>query len=243
MYESECSRNSSAKDRPKDYSQHIREHFLDTEGQIIGLGSGKTVADFVSQVGNSSSKDSLRFIASSLQIKLQAEQYNLRITDENKVMDVQVLVDGADQVDSEYHMIKGGGGALFREKILFKAARKLVILADIGKYVNNLDRAVPVEVHPFARALFNREIKNFGIRVIECRLRFLEKGFPFFTENGNVIFDVEFESIRSVKTMETDIKSIPGVIEVGLFPRPKNVCYYKIYPDGSYEVIKFGEMR
>jgi ribose 5-phosphate isomerase A len=174
---------------------------------------------------------------------LQAERYNLRIADENEILNVQILLDGADQVDSEYHMIKGGGGALFREKILFKAARKLVILADIGKYVNNLDHAVPVEVHPFARTLFMREINNLGLRVIDCRLRLLQKGFPFFTENGNIIFDVEFESVRSVNTMETDIKTIPGVIEVGLFPRPENVCYYKIYPDSSFEVIKFGKMH
>src|ERR671916_506839 len=243
MYESDNSRNSSEKDRPQDFCQHIIEHFLDREGQVIGLGSGKTIAEFLSQVKDLSIMNSLRFVTSSLQIRLQVEHHDLKVADENEVIDIQVLLDGADQVDSGYHMIKGGGGALFREKILFKAARKLVILADIGKYVNNLDRAVPVEVHPFARALFNREIKNFGVRVIECRLRFLEKGFPFFTENGNVIFDVEFESIRCVKTMETNIKSIPGVIEVGLFPRPKNVCYYKIYPDGSYEVIKFGEMH
>src|ERR671911_240309 len=233
----------SKKNKTRDLFQHIREHFLNVRTQIIGLGSGRTVAGIISQIGSLPSKQSFKFIASSLQVKLEAERNRLNIIDENEAMNIQILFDGADQLDSEYHMIKGGGGALFREKILFKAARKLVILADIGKYVNKLDHAVPVEVHPFARALFSREIRNFGIRVIECRLRFLEKGFPFFTENGNVIFDVEFESIRSVKTMETDIKSIPGVIEVGLFPRPKNVCYYKIYPDGSYEVIKFGEMH
>src|SRR5688500_16881422 len=241
MYESDNSPNSSEKDRPRDFCQHIIKRFLNREGQVIGLGSGKTIAEFLSQVKDLSIMDSLRFVTSSLQIRLQVEHHDLKVADENEVIDIQVLVDGADQVDSEYHMIKGGGGALFREKILFKAARKLVILADLGKYVNKLDHAVPVEVHPFARALFNREIKNFGIRVIECRLRFLEKGFPFFTENGNVIFDVEFESIRSVKTMETDIKSIPGVIEVGHFPRPKDDCYYKIYPDDSHAHIKLGQ--
>lgn len=242
MYESDNSRNSE-KDRPRDFCQHIIEHFLDREGQVIGLGSGKTIAEFLSQVKDLPIMDSLQFVTSSLQIRLQAEHHDLNVADENEVTNIQVLLDGADQIDSEYHMIKGGGGALFREKILFKAARMLVILADREKYVNNLHRAVPVEVHPFARRLFIKEINNLGIKVLDCTLRSLQKGFPFFTENGNVIFDVEFESIRSVKTMETDIKSIPGVIEVGLFPRPKNACYYKIYPDGSYEVIKFGEMR
>jgi ribose 5-phosphate isomerase A len=164
----------------------------------------------------------------------------LKVADENEVINIQVLLDGADQVDSGYHMIKGGGGALFREKILFKAARMLVILADREKYVNNLHRAVPVEVHPFARRLFIKEINNLGIKVLDCTLRSLQKGFPFFTENGNVIFDVQFESIGDISEMETNIKCIAGVIEVGLFPRPDNACYYKIYPDNTFEFTEFG---
>lgn len=184
--------------------------------------------------------NSLRFVTSSLQIRLQVEHHDLKVADENEVINIQVLLDGADQVDSGYHMIKGGGGALFREKILFKAARKLVILADREKYVNNLHRAVPVEVHPFARRLFIKESNNLGIKVLDCTLRSLQKGFPFFTENGNVIFDVQFESIGDISEMETDIKCIPGVIEVGLFPRPDNACYYKIYPDNTFEITEFG---
>jgi ribose 5-phosphate isomerase A len=232
-------RNYLGKD-PKFFYEHITEHFLDKKDQTIGLGSGKTVADFLTQVKGLSILESMRFVTSSLQIKLQAKQCNLNIGGENDILSIQVLLDGADQVDSEYHMIKGGGGALFREKILFKSARQVVILASREKYVNNLQRAVPVEVHPFARALFVREINNLGTRVLDCTLRFLEKGFPFFTENGNVIFDVQFESIGPIRSMETDIKSIPGVIEVGLFPRPANACYYKIYPDNSFETTEFG---
>jgi ribose 5-phosphate isomerase A len=220
--------------------QHIIEHFLDREGQVIGLGSGKTIAEFLSRVKDLPIMDSLRFVTSSLQIRLQAEHHDLNVADENEVTNIQVLLDGADQIDSEYHMIKGGGGALFREKILFKAARKLVILADSEKYVSNLHHAVPVEVHPFARKLFIKEINNLGIKVLDCTLRSLQKGFPFFTENGNVIFDVQFESIGDISEMETDIKCIPGVIEVGLFPRPDNACYYKIYTDNTFEITEFG---
>src|ERR687895_292263 len=228
--ESDNSRNSSEKDRSRDFCQHIIEHFLDREGQVIGLGSGRTIAEFLSRVKDLPIMDSLRFVTSSLQIRLQAEHHDLNVADENEVTNIQVLLDGADQIDSGYHMIKGGGGALFREKILFKAARKLVILADGEKYVNNLHRAVPVEVHPFARRLFIKEINNLGIKVRDCALRSLQKGFPFFTENGNVIFDVQFESIGDISEMETDIKCIPGVIEVGLFPRP----------DNTFEITEFG---
>lgn len=229
----------SKKNKTRDLFQHIREHFLNVRTQIIGLGSGRTVAGIVSQIGSLPSKQSFKFIASSLQVKLEAERNRLNIIDENEAMNIQILFDGADQLDSEYHMIKGGGGALFREKILFAAARRIVILADSSKYNNRLNLAVPIEVHPFARALFVRRIKDLNTRVTDYRLRLLQKGFPYFTENGNIIFDVTFESITSVRKMVDEIKNVPGVIEVGIFPRPKNVSYYKIHQDHSFDVVNF----
>lgn len=231
--------DSFKKEKLQELFQHVKKHFLNDEIQVIGLGSGKTLAGLVRHMNKLSNKKSRRFIASSLQIRLEAEQSDLNIIDENQVMNIQVLFDGADQIDSEYHMIKGGGGALFREKILFEAAQKLVILAGSAKYVNKLDRAVPIEVHPFARALFVRKMIDLEAKVVDCKLRTLDNGFPFFTENGNIIFDVSFESITSIKRMNTEIKSIPGVVEVGLFARPNNVSYYKIHPDDSFEVIRF----
>jgi ribose 5-phosphate isomerase A len=231
--------DSFKKEKLQELFQHVKKHFLNDEIQVIGLGSGKALAALVRLMSNLSDKQSRRFIASSLQIRLEAEQSDLNIIDENQVMNIQVLFDGADQIDSEYHMIKGGGGALFKEKILFEAAQKLVIVAESAKYVNKLDRAVPIEVHPFARALFVRKLIDLEAKVVDCKLRKLDNGFPFFTENGNIIFDVSFESITSIKRMNTEIKSIPGVVEVGLFARPNNVSYYKIHPDASFEVIRF----
>jgi ribose 5-phosphate isomerase A len=239
MVRSFSSLGSSRKDKTKDLFQHIREHFLNDTTQVVGLGSGKTVAGIVSQIGNLPNKQSFDFIVSSLQIKLEAERNKLNVIDENKTMNIQILLDGADQLDSEYHMIKGGGGAIFKEKILFAAAQEIVILADSSKYANKLSRAVPIEVHPFARALFVRRVKDLNTKVTDYRLRLLQKGFPFFTENGNIIFDVSFESISSVTKMVSEIKSIPGVIEVGIFPKPKTVSYYKIHQDDSFEVINF----
>jgi ribose 5-phosphate isomerase A len=236
---SHISYDSFKKEKLQELFQHVKKHFLNDEIQVIGLGSGKALAALVRLMSNLSDKQSRRFIASSLQIRLEAEQSDLNIIDENQVMNIQVLFDGADQIDSEYHMIKGGGGALFREKILFEAAQKLVILAESAKYVNKLDRAIPIEVHPFARALFVRKMIDLEAKVVDCKLRTLDNGFPFFTENGNIIFDVSFESITSIKRMNTEIKSIPGVVEVGLFARPNNVSYYKIHPDDSFEVIRF----
>ena len=130
---SHISYDSFKKEKLEELFQHVKEHFLNVEIQVIGLGSGKSIAGLVRHMGNLSDKTSRRFIASSLQIRLEAEQSDLNIIDENQVMNIQVLFDGADQIDSEYHMIKGGGGALFREKILFEAAQKLVIVAESGK--------------------------------------------------------------------------------------------------------------
>ena len=118
MYESDNSPNSSEKDRPRDFCQHIFKRFLDREGQVIGLGSGKTIAEFLSQVKDLSIMNSLRFVTSSLQIRLQVEHHDLKVADENEVIDIQVLLDGADQVDSGYHMIKGGGCVIPRENFV-----------------------------------------------------------------------------------------------------------------------------
>ena len=239
MAKSQSSLDSAGEDRTKSLFQHINRHFLGIRNQVIGLGSGKTVAALVSQIGTLPNKQSFKYVVSSLQIKLEAERNKLNVVDENEATDIQILFDGADQLDSEYHMIKGGGGALFREKILFSVARKIVILADSSKYSNKLNRSVPIEVHPFARKSFIRNIQDLNTGIIDCRLRQLQKGFPFFTENGNIIFDVSFESLSSPRKMVSEIRSIPGVIEVGIFPRPKNVIYYKLHQDESFDVITF----
>jgi ribose 5-phosphate isomerase A len=239
MAKSQSSLDSAGEDRTMSLFQHIKRHFLGVRNQVIGLGSGKTVAAIVSQIGTLPNKQSFKCVVSSLQIKLEAERNKLHVVDENEATDIQILFDGADQLDSEYHMIKGGGGALFREKILFSVARKIVILADSSKYSNKLNRSVPIEVHPFARKSFIRNIQDLNTGIIDCRLRQLQKGFPFFTENGNIIFDVSFESLSSPRKMVSEIRSIPGVIEVGIFPRPKNVIYYKLHQDESFDVITF----
>jgi ribose 5-phosphate isomerase A len=226
-------------DRMKRLFQHIKSHYLSPRSRVVGLGSGKTVADLVSHIGTLPNRQSLKFIVSSLQIRLEAERNKLNVMYGDDASDIHILFDGADQLDSEYHMIKGGGGALFREKILFSVARKIVILADSSKYSHKLNRSVPVEVHPFARKSFLVKIHDLNTMVTDCRLRQLQKGFPFFTESGNIIYDISFESLSSPGGLVNEIRSIPGVIEAGIFLRPKNAVYYKLHEDESFEVIAF----
>lgn len=204
-------------------------------GQVVGLGSGSTAAIIVREMSSLSFKETLQCVPTSLQIKVEAEKSGLRFADESRIPDIDVVFDGADQIDSVYNMVKGGGGALLREKILISSAKKVVIAADASKFVYELSRPVPVEVHPMARAAAAKKLEKAGGRPV---LRTLDKGYPFVTENGNVILDTAFGPIPKdeVRAAEIKLKSIAGVMEVGLFTRTADV-YYRAKPDGSFETI------
>jgi len=144
-----------------------------------------------------------------------------------------VVFDGADQIDSQKYVIKGGGGALLRENILFSLAKKVVVMADKTKFVKNFTRTVPVEIHPLARNYVTKSIKKLGG---EAKMRLLDRGYPFFTENGNIILDCDFGKIKNPKVLTQKIKQTPGVLESGIFLRKPDVIY-KVKENGKYEII------
>src|SRR3982750_2208317 len=111
----------------------VKEQFPTDNNQIIGLGSGSTVAAIVREMAKLPDKKRLEFVATSLQIKKEAENSGLKIVDENRIPYIDVVFDGADQIDSEFRMIKGGGGALLKEKVIMSAAKRVVIAADSNK--------------------------------------------------------------------------------------------------------------
>ncbi|HEX2169036.1 MAG TPA: ribose-5-phosphate isomerase RpiA [Nitrososphaera sp.] len=201
--------------------------------KVVGLGSGSTVGFIVKEMAKLPDKGSIEFVPTSLQIKLEAEKSSLRIADENIIPDMDIVFDGADQIDGKYNMIKGGGGALLREKILISAAKKVIIVADASKFVEFFSRSVPIEVHPMARSLVSKKLEQMKGKPV---LRKLDKGYPFVTENGNLILDVLFPAITEPKKMELELKNIAGVLEVGIFTRRADV-YYKAKSDGSFESI------
>ena len=203
--------------------------------KVVGLGSGSTVAHIVREMAKLPDKGSIEFIPTSLQIKLEAEKSALRLADESRIPDIDIVFDGADQIDSKFNMIKGGGGALLREKILISAAKKVVIVADASKFVQSFNRPVPIEVHPMARSTVYKKLTEMGGRPA---LRTLDKGYPFVTENGNIILDTTFASISDPKKKEIELKSIAGVLEVGLFTTRADV-YYKAKSNGTFEAITF----
>jgi ribose 5-phosphate isomerase A len=203
--------------------------------KVVGLGSGSTVGFIVREMANLPDKELIEFMPSSLQIKLEAEKSSLRIADENRIPSTDIVFDGADQIDSKFNMIKGGGGALLREKILISAAKKVIIVADAPKFVHSFSRSVPIEVHPMARSVLPKKLVEMGGQPV---LRTLDKGYPFVTENGNLILDTFFPSITDPRKMEAELKNIAGVLEVGLFTRRADL-FYKAKNDGSFETISF----
>jgi ribose 5-phosphate isomerase A len=203
--------------------------------KVVGLGSGSTVALIVREMAKLRDKESVEFMPTSLQIKLEAEKSSLRMANENMIPHTDIVFDGADQIDGKFNMIKGGGGALLREKILISAAKKVVIVADATKFVQSFSRPVPMEVHPIARSVVWQKLVQMGGQPV---LRTLDKGYPFVTENGNLILDTSFRSITDAKKMEVELKTIAGVLEAGLFTRRADI-YYKAKNDGSFETISF----
>lgn len=205
------------------------------DGFVVGLGSGRAASAFVKSLAELINEKKLHIIGipTSLQIKLIAQEKKIPIVESDQVNQIDVVFDGADQIDSQKFLIKGGGGALLRENILFSLAKKIVILADQTKFVKNLNRPVPIEIHPLARNSVNNSLKKLGGRPV---LRSLDRGYPFFTENGNLIFDCDFGTIKDPKKLTQKIKQIPGVFESGIFLRKPDVIY-KAKHSGKFEMI------
>ena len=200
------------------------------KGQIVGLGSGPMAAAIVKEMASFDGKESLRCIPSSFQIKLEAERSGLELVEENLIPEIDVVFDGADEIDRNFRMIKGGGGALLREKILHTPAKQVVIAAESNKFVPSFTWPVPIEVHSFAIHSVSTNLEKFG----KPKLRMLNEGYPYITQNGNYILDTSIQVTDAV-AQERELKNIPGVLEVGLFEKAD--IYYKAHEDGSFEKI------
>jgi ribose 5-phosphate isomerase A len=225
---------------PRSFQQSARnlareavERFV-RSNQIIGLGSGPMAAAIVREMANLNGKETLECIPTSFQIKLEAQCSGLKLVDENKMPQIDVVFDGADQVDAKFNMIKGGGGALLREKIVHSSAKQIVIVAESTKFLPTFSWPVPIEIHPFAIHIVRKKLEDINGRP---KMRMLKEGYPYVTENGNFILDTSFNFPTDIRQQEVELKSIAGVVEVGLFTRHAN-AYYKAKEDGSFETIE-----
>lgn len=178
---------------------------------IIGVGSGSTANLFIDELATIKNRIA-GAVASSQNTADRLAGHGIPVLDLNAVDELPVYVDGADEITSHLAMIKGGGGALTREKIAGAVARQFVCIADESKLVDVLGRfPLPVEVIPMARSYVARELTKLGGQPV------LRAGFT--TDNGNVILDVHGLSILNPVEMESTINQITGVVTVGLFAR------------------------
>ncbi len=187
------------------------------DGMVLGIGSGSTVEIFLRELGKRIKAEELEVfgIPTSYQSHIVAVENGIRVVDLLQFPEPDLCVDGADQIDSSLNCIKGGGGALTREKIVAFASKKLVIIVDESKLVKELCMPVPVEIIPFAYGFVYRRIESLGGM---CRLREGSgKVGPIISDNGNFIADCDFGRIDDPKELEALLNSIPGVVENGIF--------------------------
>lgn len=198
------------------------------DGFIVGLGSGSTAAFAIEALGKRIKKEKLCImgVPTSYQAFLLAVENGITITTLEEHPEVNVTIDGADQITSDLCLIKGMGAALAREKIVAAASKLNVIIADQQKKVNTLgenNQPVPIEVLPFAISLVKRRIMAVGGNPV------LREGKgklgPVITDNGNAIIDAYFGEIKKPAELEAKLKLIPGVVETGLFVGLTDIVY------------------
>lgn len=178
------------------------------DGEIIGVGTGSTADYFIDELGKMAHRIT-GAVPSSERSATRLAHHGIRLFDLNDVQALSICVDGADQIDSQFSMIKGGGGALTREKIVAAVAHTFVCIADQSKKVDTLGGfPLPVEVVPIARAYVMRELARCGVPKVRA---------DFTTDNGNVIIDVHDVDIDDARALEQRIDAIAGVVTNGLF--------------------------
>ena len=190
-------------------------------GEIVGVGTGSTVNHFIDALGQVKERI-VGAVSSSVASTQRLQALGIKVFDCNEVGEIAVYIDGADEIDPRGHMIKGGGAALTREKIVAAQAKRFVCIADESKLVEVLGRfPLPVEVIPMAA---QRIARQFAAMRAEATLR-MRDGAPLVTDNGQHILDVRGLAIRDPLGFESEVNQWPGVVTVGVFAHQRaQVC-------------------
>jgi len=187
------------------------------DGMLVGLGTGSTVFYFIEKLIERV-KDGLhiRAVSSSLRSAELASKGGIPLIDINTLSHLDITVDGADEIDHEKRMIKGGGGALLREKIVASMSKEMIVVVDESKLSAKLGRCkLPVEVIPFAHEVTHKKIEKLGYKAY---FRKTQSGTLYVTDNGNHILDITlYHPLSDPEKVNENLKSIPGVIETGFF--------------------------
>ncbi|WP_314591698.1 ribose-5-phosphate isomerase RpiA [Paenibacillus terrigena] len=185
------------------------------DGMIVGLGTGSTAYWAIQKIGERVRDGlSIQAVASSTISEDLANELGIPVIPFADVETIDLTIDGADEVDANLQLTKGGGGALLREKLLAANSRRFIVIVDESKVVDTLGAfPLPVEIVPFAHELTVRKLQSLG-----CELTIRQKdGANFISDNGNLIADCRFGSITDPVTLHTQLNLIPGVVENGLF--------------------------
>ncbi len=196
-------------DEKKKQAAYAALDYVET-GSVIGVGTGSTVNHFIDAIADKMKGSIEAAVSSSEASSARMKQHGIPVIDMNAAGELSIYVDGADESTSHLHLIKGGGGALTREKIVAAASKTFVCIADDTKLVDRLGAfPLPVEVIPMARSLVARELVKLGGQPVWRE--------NFITDNGNIILDVHNMDIMEPMKMETQINQMAGVVTVGLF--------------------------
>jgi len=186
------------------------------DGMIVGIGTGSTAAYAISELGRLVSGGlDIMGIPTSYQSEMLAIEHNIPITTLLEHPEIDITLDGADQIDQNLVAIKGGGAAHTREKVVASAASRVVLMVDSRKIASRLNHAVPIEVLPYSRTLVERQVRALG-GIPNLRMAARKVG-PVITDNGNFIIDADFGVIDDPERLNREINAVVGAVEHGIF--------------------------
>lgn len=205
-------------DQYKRQASEYAAQFIES-GMVIGLGFGSTAIHALRKIGSMIEEgtiEGIRAVATSDSVERSAREHGIPVVNLDEVKHIDVTIDGADEIDPELNLIKGGGGALLREKIVAQATEREIIVVDYTKLSDELGTRfdLPVEVLPFAWATQMGYIADMGV---SSRRRMMADGKPFVTDSGNFILDCEFGPIPAPFELARKLEGRAGVMEHGLF--------------------------
>lgn len=204
-------------------------------GMVVGLGTGSTAYWAIKKVGQLVSEGLIvKCVPTSENTKDLAQELKIPLIDISRVEKIDITIDGADEVDKNKDLIKGGGGALLREKIVASITEFYIVIVDASKRVETLGKfPVPVEVTQFAYPVTERQLSELGC---VTHFRLSENNAPFITDNGNFIVDCNFNRIEKPDLLTTRLNCIPGVVENGIFANKTDLV---ISADSNGNVIEY----
>ncbi len=183
-------------------------------GMVLGLGTGSTTRSFIEVLGKwIEAGGKVQGVATSDETVEQANRLNIPLLSLEEATRIDLIIDGIDQIDQQFRVLKGGGGALFREKVVALMSREVLYLADASKFVHHLTGPLPVEIDAFARPYVERFLQD---KHVDAVLR-EQDGKPFVTDGGHLILDVDLKQVQDVHHFAKELKNLTGVIETGYF--------------------------